>query len=187
MDNTKISRRGLVKGAGVFLTGSLVNTTGMFALFAPSRSWALELTTLSAEQGKILLRLTRHIYPHDTLEDAVYALVVKDLDAAAQADTAERELLIQGIKGLDSASGGNWLGLPDAEQLKHVESIAESAFFEKVRSTANLSLYNNDMAFMHFGYPGDKGNAGYLRRGFNDLTWLPEPPLSDGGPVPDAA
>ena len=87
------------------------------------------MTALSAEQGKTLLRLARHIYPHDTLEDAVYALVVKDLDATAQAAAPDRELLTQGIADLDTAAGGNWLALSEAEQFDHVTSVAQTPFF----------------------------------------------------------
>jgi hypothetical protein len=62
-------------------------------------------------------------------------------------------------------------------QLGVVESIAGDPFFEKVRSTAVVSLYNNELAFAHFGYEGSSfEKSGYLNRGFDDLTWLPSPP-----------
>ena len=54
-------------------------------------------------------------------------------------------------------------------------------------STAVVSLYDNDMAFAHFGYPGRKGDPGYIHRGFNDLHWLPDPPDGASGPVPETA
>src|SRR5699024_9641806 len=149
-------------------------------------SWAVALSTLNEHQGKTLLQFTRHLYPHDTLEDAVYALVVKDLDAAAADDPDVRQLLDTGIRRLDGAAGGNWLDLSADEQFLYVEALESSDFFEKVRSTAVVSLYNNDMAFAHFGYPGAKGDAGYLHRGFNDLNWLPELPDEASGPIPDA-
>ena len=53
-----------------------------------------------------------------------------------------------------------------------------------MRGQCITSLYNNEMAFAHFGYPGassDKG--GYINRGFNDLKWLPDPPAS-ASPAP---
>jgi hypothetical protein len=128
--------------------------------------------------------LTRHIYPHDTLDDAVYALVVKDLDTAAAADPAVATLLGEGIDGLNKAARGDWLATNAERQFALVEALAGSPFFEKVRGTAVVSLYNNELAFAHFGYEGsafEKG--GYLNRGFNDLTWLPSPP-PDASPVP---
>jgi hypothetical protein len=46
------------------------------------------------------------------------------------------------------------------------------------------TLYNNPLAFKHFGYGGEEGDTGYLYKGFNELTWLPEPPLEASGPIP---
>jgi len=52
-----------------------------------------------------------------------------------------------------------------------------------VRGQCMSSLYNNDMAFAAFGYPGsawEKG--GYITRGFQDLKWLPAPSKEDSPP-----
>src|SRR5699024_8572628 len=111
MPDTKTTRRGFLQGSGCLLMGTLAVTSGSIAMLAPSRSWAVELSTLNEHQSKTLLRFTRHLYPHDTLEDAVYALVVKDLDAAATDDPDVRQLLSNGIRRLDGAAGGDWLGL----------------------------------------------------------------------------
>ena len=83
MLDQKVNRRSFLKGSGSTLMGTLAMTSMPIAIMAPSKAWALELQTLTAHQGEVLLKLTRHIFPHDTLEDAVYALVVKDLDAAS--------------------------------------------------------------------------------------------------------
>lgn len=181
----RLSRRGFLKGSGSTLMGTLALTSMPIAILAPSRAWSLELESLNAHQGEVLLRLTRHIFPHDTLEDAVYALVVKDLDANA-ADPAIAATLQDGIEHLDNRAGGNWLELSEEDQLMHVRAIAGGDLFSHVHSTAVVSLYNNEMAFRHFGYGGELGDPGYLYRGFNDLTWLPEPPLVDSGPIPGA-
>lgn len=185
MTDTAISRRGFLKGSGAVLMGTLAATSGAIAVLAPSRSWALELKGLDAREGKTLLRFTRHLYPHETLDDAVYALVVKALDTAAS-EPQVQQLLSNGVEDLHEAAGGNWLALSEAEQLEYVKAIEGTPFFEKVRGTAIVSLYNNDMAFAHFGYPGAEGSAGYLQRGFSDLDWLPEPPAAASGPMPGA-
>jgi len=57
-------------------------------------------------------------------------------------------------------------------------------FFATVRGQCITSLYDNDMAFKVLGYPGsawEKG--GYITRGFQDLKWLPAPPL-EASPKP---
>lgn len=186
MSDAAISRRAFLQGSGAVLMGTLAATSGAIALLAPSRSWALELQHFDAHQGKTLLQFTRHLYPHKTLDDAVYALVVKDLDAAAASDAAQDELFANGVKRLDDATGGDWLAAGESDQLEQVKAMDGTPFFEAVRGTAVVSLYNNDMAFAHFGYPGAEGGSGYLYRGFNDLAWLPDVPAKASGPIPGA-
>lgn len=162
--------------SGCTLSGSLWLGSTAIAALAPARAWALELSAFDTAAARTLMRLTRHIFPHDTLDDAVYALVVKDLDTAA-ADTATAALLNDGIAALDVAAGSDWIDAAQARQLEIVESIAGNPFFKKVHGTAIVSLYNNELAFAHFGYAGSAfEHGGYLHRGFDDLTWLSPPP-----------
>ena len=176
------TRREFLRNGGT-LSGILwLNSTSIVAL-APSRVWSMDTNVFSDQESRILLTFVRHIFPHDALDDAVYALVVKDLDTASTDDNDVRALIATGIAGLQSH--GDWPSLPAAEQLKTVEAIAGEAFFEKVRSTAVVSLYNNELAFAHFGYAGSSfEKGGYLHRGFDDLDWLPTPP-PDASPRPE--
>lgn len=174
-----LTRRGFISASGGVLAGSLAFASGGIALLAPSRSWALTLTTLNAEEGATLLGFARQLYPHDTLEDAVYALVVKDLDTEAQGDGATAALVREGVAELDRAAAGSFVALPPDRQLAIVAEREATPFFQKVRSTAVVSLYNNELAFAHFGYEGPAfQKGGYLQRGFDDLDWLPEPDVA---------
>ncbi len=177
----QLTRRNFLRTTGGMLAGTLLFAGGPVALLSPTRSWAMPLQTLNDAQGKTLLVFSRHLYPHKDMEDAVYALVVKDLDAAAAKDLAVKKLLADGVAALDNEG---WLGKSQQAQLEKVKALAGTPFFEKVRSTAVVSLYSNDMAYAYFGYGGGEGDAGYIFRGFNDLTWLPDPPASASGPVP---
>jgi len=177
-----LTRREFLKGAGI-LTGTLAASSILSAL-APSRAWALELKTLTSAQGDALLQMGKVLYPHKGLPDAVYALLVKDLDAAAGKDPKTAQMLGEGVAALDKAAGGSFAAASDAEKLEAVKSLQGTPFFNTVRGECITSLYDNDMAFAHFGYPGpswDKG--GYINRGFNDLKWLPDPPAS-ASPAP---
>jgi hypothetical protein len=177
-----LTRRGFLKGSGI-LMGTIATSNVLFAL-APSPVWALPLNTLSEAEGRTLIQMGRVLYPHDKLPDAVYALLVKDLDAAAKADPAMATLLRQGIAQLDRSAGGKFVAADAAKKLQLVTAIEGSAFFEAVRAKGVTSLYDNDMAYTAFGYPGgswDKG--GYITRGFQDLNWLPAPP-EDVSPPP---
>jgi hypothetical protein len=179
-------REFLKRGTGI-LVGALAFSSGPIALLAPTRTWALELSALDEATARTLLRFARHLYPHDRMEDAVYAMVVKALDQAA-ADTATKEALAGGVAALDRAAGGAFLAQPPERQLVAVKALEGSAFFEKVRGTCITALYDNPLAYAHFGYEGsswDKG--GYLERGFNDLKWLPNPPADASPPLARSA
>jgi hypothetical protein len=177
-----LTRREFLKGAGI-LTGTLAASSILSAL-APSRAWALELKTLTSAQGEALLQMGKVLYPHKGLPDAVYALLVKDLDGVAGKDPTTAQMLGEGVAALDQAAGGSFAAASDAKKFEAVKSLQATPFFNTVRGQCITSLYNNDMAFAHFGYPGpswDKG--GYINRGFNDLKWLPDPPAS-ASPAP---
>jgi hypothetical protein len=170
-----LTRRSLLRGSGILL-GTLAAGSALTAL-APSRAWAVELKTLSTAEGATLMKMGRVLYPHAKLPDAVYALLAKDLDGGAGKDPAKALLMKDGCKQLDKAAGGSFAKSTLAKQLQVVKSMQGKPFFNAVRGQCITSLYDNDMAFTAFGYPGsawEKG--GYITRGFQDLKWLPDPP-----------
>jgi hypothetical protein len=172
----KFSRRRFLKTSSGVLMGTLVAGSGILATLAPGRTWALTMSAMTEVEGGKLLNVTRGIFPHDTLDDAVYALVVKDLDAAAAKDPAIATLLRDGLQELDNLASGDWAGLDYLARENIVIKMAGTDFFEKIRGTSVVSLYNNEMAWAHFGYEGSSyETGGYFDRGFQDLDWLPEP------------
>lgn len=178
----ELTRRELLKGTGI-LMGTLA-VSSILATLAPSRVWALELQGLDTHQGEVILAFTRQMYPHPTLDNAVYALVVKDLDAKAKADPAIRQQLADGVKQLDARAGSDWLTRTPEAQAQDVRAMLGTPFFATVRSTAVVSLYSNTMAYAHFGYGASQGDGGYLTQGFDNLSWLPNPPAGASGPIP---
>ena len=123
-----------------------------------------------------MMKMGRTLYPHKKLSDAVYALLAKDLDAKAAADPATATLIRDGIAALNAAAGGSFAKATPAKKLAMVKAIEGQPFFNTVRGQCITSLYDNDMAYTVFGYPGsawEKG--GYISRGFQDLKWLPAP------------
>ena len=172
--NLPLTRREFLSGTGI-LFGSIAFGSTLAAL-APSPAWALELKTLSTAEGTTLMKMGRVLYPHAKLPDAVYALLAKDLDAGAAGDAKTASMLKDGVASLNKAAKGNFDTASDAAKLASVKSIEGTPFFNAVRGKCVTSLYDNDMAYAAFGYPGvsfDKG--GYITRGFQDLKWLPEP------------
>ncbi len=175
-------RRDFLKGSGV-LVGTLAAGSVLAAL-APSTVWAVELKTLSKAEGETLMKMGRTLYPHKKLPDAVYALLAKDLDAKAAGDAGAAKMLKDGIAALNQAAGGSFAKASERKRKEIVKGMEGQPFFATVRGQCITSLYDNDMAYKVFGYPGsawEKG--GYITRGFQDLKWLPAPPL-DASPKP---
>ena len=170
-----LTRRSFLKGSAV-LTGTIATSSILFAL-APSPVWAVALSVLTQDEGNTLLQMGRVLYPHEKLPDAVYALLAKDLDAAATTDAVLTLQLRNGIRELNRLAGGKFTAADEATKLEAVQALEKSPFFETVRGKCVTSLYDNDMAFAAFGYPGSSWEkGGYITRGFQDLTWLPAPP-----------
>lgn len=172
--NLPLARREFLKGSGI-LMGTLA-AGSVLAGLAPSTVWAVELKTLSKQEGETLMAMGRVLYPHKKLPDAVYAILAKDLDGSASGDAGTANMLREGISNLNALAGGNFAKAKADKQLAIVKGMEGSAFFGAVRGQCVTSVYNNDMAFAAFGYPGsawEKG--GYITRGFQDLKWLPAP------------
>ncbi len=178
MNTATIDRREFIRATGA-LTGVLV-AGGALALVAPSRAWAVELGALSSAEGAALMAAARTIAPHDTLEDAAYALVVKAIDGVAAHDTANLTMLRDGVAQL----GSGFAAAAEAQRVSALGALESSAFFKYLRFQTLSNLYASALAYAHFGYEGEVfSKGGYLLRGFNDLRWLPEVPLADSGPV----
>jgi hypothetical protein len=172
--NLPLARREFLKGSGL-LMGTLVSGS-LLATLAPSTAWALELKKLSTAEGQTLMAMGRILFPHKKLPDAVYALLAKDLDGKAGGDAGAAKMLQEGIAWLNKSGGGDFAKASEKQRNDIVRGLEGTAFFATVRGQCITSLYDNDMAYAVFGYPGsawEKG--GYITRGFQDLKWLPEP------------
>lgn len=184
MTDLMLDRRRFLQGSGGLLLGTLLFGSGPIALLAPTRTWALEMSTLDSDTGSRLLLVIRRIFPHDTMEDAVYAFSVKALDERASQDPSVASLLKQGLADLDQRAGGQWAQLSEDKQVDILKDVQTGDFFSLVRGVSVNTLYSNELAYKHFGYEGASfPKGGYLTRGFNDLKWLPNPPL-DASPNP---
>jgi hypothetical protein len=173
-----VARREFLHVTGV-LTGLLAAGSPL-ALLAPSRAWAVDLTSLTSAEAGTLLAATRTIAPHDKLEDAAYAFVVRALDAAASKDEALHSQLKEGIASL----GAGFTGGSESVRVEALRRIESTPFFQNLRVQTLLVLYSTPLAYAYFGYEGEAfSKGGYLQRGFNDLRWLPDVPAADSGPV----
>jgi hypothetical protein len=131
---------------------------------------------LSDHARDTTLHVARTLYPHDMLPDAAYENVVDAVEAEARGDDAVRAMIEQAVAELDAPTA---FGDLDADaRLAAVEGIEGSDYFNLVRATAVVALYDNPAVWEAFGYEGPSVHlGGYVDRGFNDLDWLPDPPI----------
>jgi hypothetical protein len=127
-----------------------------------------------------VLRAARVMFPHDALPDEAYEKVVRQIEVEAGNDEAVARQIEQGIADLDGS--GSFASLdPDAE-LQALTRAEGSDFFELLKATAVVELYDQPLVWKAFGYEGPSTHlGGYLNRGFDDLDWLPDPPLVGPG------
>jgi hypothetical protein len=157
--------------AGVSAAAAGVTVTGF------ATEWTAKLKTLNAHEAETLLKMARQTFPHDRLDDSYYIKVVEDLDTEASSKPVTAKMLSAGVANLDHLAKGKFSAQPAADQITALKKIQDTPFFEKVRSTEMVSLYNNEDVWKAFGYQGASYRfGGYLHHGFNDLNWLPEPP-----------
>lgn len=175
----RLDRRGFL-GLGGILSGVLV-AGGALSLVAPGRAWSLEVRTLSSAEAAALLAMMRTIAPHDGLEDAAYALVVKAVDGMMAADAGTAGLVRDGLAGL----GEGFAAKDEAGRVAALQAVEHGPFFGFIRAQTLFNLYASPLAYAHFGYEGEAfSKGGYLARGFDELDWLPDVPLEDAGPNP---
>jgi len=147
------------------------------ALFTDvERSWAITLEHLDAHGAETLLRMCRVLYPHDSLGDMYYAVVVEALDGEAGGDAAIASLLADGVARLDAALGVPFKALSAGSQTEVLTAMQADPFFQKVRGSAVYHFYNNPLVWRQFGYEGSSfEHGGYVWRGFQDAGWLIAP------------
>jgi hypothetical protein len=175
-----VDRRQFVQGVSTVLCGVLGALNPLAALL-PGPVWAVDLHALSAEPAATLLAMVHTIAPHDNLDEAAYALVVSALDQDAAASDGAQAQLLAGLAGL----GPGFARDAEPARVAALRGIEGTPFFQSVRLKTLMVLYDNPIAWAHFGYEGEAfSKGGYLLRGFNDLKWLPEVPAAASGPMP---
>ena len=129
---------------------------------------------------KTLVKVARDIYPHDMLVDSYYITAIKPWDAKAAKDPAVKALLEDGVRRLDQDAQDRhklaYAQVPwEADRVVLLQGIEHTDFFKQVRSDLVVSLYNQEELWPKFGYEGSSAeHGGYIKRGFNDIDWLPK-------------
>jgi len=63
----------------------------------------------------------------------------------------------------------------ESDRVTLLQGIEQTAFFKAMRSDLVVSLYNQEELWPKFGYEGSSAeHGGYIKRGFDDINWLPK-------------
>ena len=134
------------------------------------------MSELSDHAREPTLRVARAMYPHDALPDEAYEKVVRQIEAEARGNDALGATIEQGIAELDEPAPFKELEADD--QLAALLRVEGGEYFDLVRATAVVELYDNPLVWKALGYEGPSVHlGGYVDRGFDDLDWLPDPPI----------
>jgi hypothetical protein len=175
----KLKRREFLQRSALVVAGAAAFASGVTIVAAGAEEWTAGLKTLNAHQGQTLLAMSRQLFPHPQLDDSYYVKVVQDLDEQAGTKPATAKQLRDGVARLDAVKGAKFATLPPTDQIEALKQIEGTSFFATVRNSELVSLYNNHEVWKKLGYPGPSYPiGGYLHHGFNDLSWLPDPPES---------
>lgn len=167
-------RKVLTRGSALIVMSVL--PTGM--IVGAQNAWSASVKSIKPESFATLTQACRDIYPHDQLADSYYAKVVEGFDMESADDGKQRKFFESGVatlnKSAQSAHGVSYLNVGwERQRVNILESMQDSAFFQKLRSTLVTGIYGNHDVWPLFGYEGESASkGGYLHRGFNDIDWL---------------
>ena len=130
------------------------------------------------ETKKILVRVLRVMFPHESFGDGPYERSVDAILSAASQSPAQTLVLRSGINELDPDIFDE--ANSDDSAVAYLKAIEGSQFFSLIHSNGLVALYNDHEVWKILGYEGPSYDlGGYIERGFNDLDWLPEPRITE--------
>ena len=169
-----VNRRKFLAGASAI---AAITISGN-ALLHSVEAWGLDVRNLKPETMQTLIQMARDLYPHDRVADRFYAVAVKGFDDKAGSNPATKKTIEDGISSLNMAAQKKYkmnytqIGW-EADRVAVLRSIQSSSFFQLIRGTLVVSLYNQKDIWPLFGYEGESASkGGYINRGFNDISWL---------------
>ena len=159
-----------------FLTGALATTVYM-SLWSIDPARAKITAGSKKEDKELLMKMVRTLYPHDRFPDGPYIRTTDDVINKGNS-SPENAIMLQ--EGIDQLKSDNFSKLDMEEATKYLTKMGRTAFFEHVRGTTTVTLYNDKEVWEILGYEGySSDQGGYINRGFNDLDWLPEPRIEE--------
>ncbi len=182
MKQPDVDRRLFLRGSAAIAAGA---SLGMMGPWADALAAAADMKALNKTEVAAILAVARRTFPHDQLADKFYMGVVTALDDKAAGDADTAKMLSDGVASINKALGKPFKDAGADQQLALLKGMTGDGFFQAIRGTSVTALYNNKELWPLFGYEGSSFEyGGYIDRGFDDLSWLPDPPES-ASPKPE--
>ncbi len=122
-----------------------------------------------------LTHFARLLFPHDGVADAVYAEAMAGVLSGFEANPETAGFLDRAEAALNAQQDEAWFDVDEAAQISAIKNIQDEAFFAAILGALRGSFYYHPAVWEHINYPGSsKEHGGYLHRGFDDISWLPE-------------
>lgn len=118
---------------------------------------------------ELLAGVAYDILPYSELSPQLYIKVAQQILELKDNNVAA------GLQKLrDASHNAAWRDVPEAERVAILSSLHDSPFFGVVRANTLQVLLRDPATFAIVGYGGSSIQyGGYIRRGFNDINWLP--------------
>lgn len=159
-----------------FLVAAL-NLAGASLVLGPSilgaaRVWAAAAAGAPAHAA--LTRVARLLYPHQALEDSVYAEVLDQAMAQVADDSRFGQLLRDAEAALDGRVAASFMEADSEAQLAALRTIDGADYFAAIQYAVAVNLYSHPQAWAMMGYEGASWqHGGWLERGAGKVDWLP--------------
>ncbi len=142
--------------------------------FTPS---LVEASALSSEDTHtVLTALARDLFPHDEFPKDVYASVAESIVQAISTSPKIEKLVMEGMERVSALTEEKlWRNMSTDDRVEILEKLQTDPLFNYVRTQAIDVIYNNPEVWKLIGYGGSSiEHGGYLHRGFDDISWLPQ-------------
>ncbi|MBJ80514.1 MAG: hypothetical protein CMH60_04280 [Myxococcales bacterium] len=120
-----------------------------------------------------LIAISQEMFPHQFLEKVFYGKAIdrfyEDLEES------QKSQLRADVKNLDEQTEDSFLELSKKNRLDALMRNEHTEFFRNFHRSTLRYLYNDPDVWAFFGYEGPSArHGGYLKRGFDDASWIPE-------------
>jgi len=174
MSDVDRSKRSLLKFGGyAAMLSYYVGAGGISVFTKPAFSGVLKEFT--ADEGKTILMVGRTMFPHDQIDDGYYMNMVETVDNTCAANTAALRHARDTINSLNKDAGGSFADAVESSREAILANYESSDFFKMVYGSTINSIYGNREIWKLFGYEGSSvEHGGYVKRGFDNINWIPE-------------